>query len=181
MAKGMSVGLISRAASISERTARGLFDGYLIKSGGRRVPTARITASVHEAILAVEFEEAWTPKGFSGQRFREIRESRNLTRRGLAKLTGLCPETFQYWENGRSVPTRQRNVDLALTVLQAEWRDVCDPVVQEESGFDEYEAAFTVDPEADVISDYPCGVCGNTFRSRTLLARHPHPRKKAAE
>ncbi len=180
VAKGMPVGLISRAASISERTARGLLDGYLIKSGGRKVPTARITMSVREAILAVEFEEPWSPKGFSGQRFREIRESRNISRKGLGELTGLCPETFQYWETGRSLPTRQKNMDLALTALQADWQDVCTPPVAEETELDEYVEVYSADPLGDLINDYPCCVCGNIFRSRALLAQHPHPRKKAS-
>lgn len=33
--------------------------------------------------------------------------------------------------------------------------------------------------ESDFVPDYPCLVCGVTFKSRHLLATHPHPKKEA--
>src|SRR3546814_4849445 len=54
------------------------------------------------AVLAVEFEEGWDPKDFSPEKFRQAREARNLSRRGLAQLSGLSEWTFQWWEEGRS-------------------------------------------------------------------------------
>lgn len=32
--------------------------------------------------------------------------------------------------------------------------------------------------DEDYTTPYPCGVCGQSFLSRNLLATHPHPKKK---
>lgn len=37
-----------------------------------------------------------------------------------------------------------------------------------------YRPDFFVEKDFDYANGYPCGVCGNTFNSRTLLATHSH-------
>ncbi len=36
---------------------------------------------------------------------------------------------------------------------------------------------FLVENDLDYTSPYPCGVCGQEIRSRSLLATHAHPKK----
>lgn len=37
-----------------------------------------------------------------------------------------------------------------------------------------YPPDWSAENDLDHTSPYPCGVCGNTFHSRWLLANHPH-------
>lgn len=176
-AKGMPLPLIVERSGVAQRSVYGFLHGFVVRNGARH-QVKQATASAAAAVLAVEFEPGWNPEGFSPEKFKQLRESRNLSRRSLARLTGLTEWTFQYWEQGRSVPTRKANVDAALKALHAEWQDISGPAVQPDA--DEYEVTFRPNPEEDLIPNYPCGVCGNIFRSRTLLARHPHPRRVEA-
>lgn len=41
-----------------------------------------------------------------------------------------------------------------------------------------YRPEFAVENDFDYTSPYPCGVCGETFRSRHQLATHPHDKRK---
>lgn len=69
---------------------------------------------------------------FSGVRFRELRERRGFSRQRLAQAVGLNASTIQYWEAGRSIPTRKNKLDLALRVLDATFEEVCDEVQEGE-------------------------------------------------
>lgn len=64
--------------------------------------------------------------GFSGERFRVLRESRKISRTKLGRLVGVDGSTFKYWETGRSRPQRQGKLDLVLFHLDADFSDVCD-------------------------------------------------------
>lgn len=63
---------------------------------------------------------------FSGSRFRELRERAGLSRERLARQIGVNASTIQYWETGRSLPTRQNKLDLALRVLDVTLEEVCE-------------------------------------------------------
>ena len=117
-----------------------------------------------------------SPAGFSPERFKAVREARNLSRRGLAKLVGMDEGTFQHWENGRSLPKTQVNLQRALDVMGASWEDVSVPV----DGAPADEFTYSPPDRDEYIPDYPCLVCGHTFRSRVLLREHPHPKKKVS-
>lgn len=39
-----------------------------------------------------------------------------------------------------------------------------------------YPPDFAQEQDHDWTSPYPCGVCGRSFNSRSLLATHPHQR-----
>lgn len=62
---------------------------------------------------------------FSGELFRGFRERAGLSRDRLAREIGVNPSTIQYWEFGRSLPTRQNKLDLALRVLDVTLEEVC--------------------------------------------------------
>lgn len=177
VAKGMTVADMIACSSLTGRTLHGLNNGFYVVEGSRR-PIKRITQSTMDDILGIEFKLSWTPDAFRPEKFRGAREAKGLSRVVLGKLTGLCPETFQYWESGRSVPKRKANMDKALAVLGVEWEDVSGPVEAVEP--DEV-AAYKPTGLNDIIADYPCGVCGGIFRSRYLLATHPHNRKKESK
>jgi DNA-binding XRE family transcriptional regulator len=61
---------------------------------------------------------------FDPASFRTLRERRGLSRPQLGKLIGVNPSTIQYWEAGRSTPTRQNKIDLALKALDGTYEDV---------------------------------------------------------
>ena len=166
-AKGMLAKDIAARAGVTDRVIYDMIRGK--RPNGHNVKCCSPDHSA--AILAIEFAPSWTGEGFSPEKFKAVRESRNLSRKALGKLTGLNECTFQYWETGRSKPVRRANMEAALRALGAEWEDVSGPVEPvEESELDSFSMEF-VD---EFIPDYPCQVCGNTFRSRRLLAEHPH-------
>lgn len=180
-AKGMPFQAIATAAGLNDRVIRGLDKGTY-RNSGKTYNVRRCSQGHLDSILAVQFEPPWDPTGFSGVKFRQVRDSRNLSRKALAKLAGLNETTLIYWENGRSMPTRRKNIEATLQALGASWEDVSGPVapreVEEEPGdtLDAYSMTF----RDEYIPDYPCLVCGHTFRSRRLLAEHPHPKKKVS-
>lgn len=171
-AKGMPGRQIAKKAGISARTIYELLHGTR-RTGGKVYQVKRCSPENLERILSVELEVAWDPAAFSPEKFRGVRESRNLARLGLARLAGLDQGTIQHWETGRSKPRRRENLEKALNALQATWEDVSGPPVAAEET-DSYSMEF----RDEEIPDYPCLVCGNLFRSRRLLAVHPHPKKK---
>lgn len=63
---------------------------------------------------------------FSGTRFREFRDKSGLSRNQLAARIGVNASTIQYWETGRSTPTRQNKLDLALRILDVTLEEVCE-------------------------------------------------------
>lgn len=63
---------------------------------------------------------------FSGELFRGFREGKGLSRERLAQKIGVNASTIQYWETGRSLPTRQNKLDLALRVLDVTLEEVCE-------------------------------------------------------
>ena len=63
---------------------------------------------------------------FSGALFRQLREGKALSRERLARQIGVNASTIQYWETGRSLPTRQNKLDLALRALDATLEEVCE-------------------------------------------------------
>lgn len=60
---------------------------------------------------------------FSGERLRELRESRGLTQRRLEELAGLSRGHVHHWENGRYAP-RPATLTVILLVLDATFDDV---------------------------------------------------------
>ncbi len=179
-AKGMRPDTIARHAGVNDRVIRGLIAGHY-RSGGKIYNVKRCSQEHLDSILAVPFEPRWDPTGFSREKFQRFRESKGVSRVSLAKLAGLNASTIQYWENGRSLPTRKNNFQAALQVLGASWEDVSDPVEPKEGiepgdMLDSYSMSF----RDEYVPDYPCQVCRQTFRSRRLLAEHPHPKKKVS-
>jgi DNA-binding XRE family transcriptional regulator len=75
-------------------------------------------------------EEAYTGElypGFSGARLRSLRERQGWSRKALAeRVRGVDASTIQYWEGGRSIPSRQFKLDRVLDVLDATYEDVCE-------------------------------------------------------
>ncbi len=67
---------------------------------------------------------------FSGELFRQFREREGLSRVRLARKIGVNASTIQYWETGRSLPTRQNKLDLALRVLDVTLEEVCEQEVE---------------------------------------------------
>src|SRR5690606_9410224 len=63
---------------------------------------------------------------FSGALFRQLREGKALSRERLARQIGVNAATIQYWETGRSLPTRQNKLDLALRAMDAMLEEVCE-------------------------------------------------------
>lgn len=176
--KGMPFRAIADAAGVTDKIIRDLHAGER-RNSGKVYQVRQCSPKNLAGILAVRFVPGWDPAGFSGVRFREVRESRNMSRPAVARLAGLNESTLIYWETGRSMPTRRPNIEAALKVLEASWEDVCGPPgpawqPAEPPDLDAYSETF-VD---EYIPDYPCQVCGHTFRSRRLLAQHPHPKKE---
>lgn len=63
--------------------------------------------------------------GFDGDLLRQLRESRGMSRKLLARTVGTVNETtLQYWETGRSKPQRQDKLDAVLLALDATVEDV---------------------------------------------------------
>lgn len=176
ISKGMGARTIAERAGVTGRIIYGMYNGELTK-GDRKYRVGRCTPRNLERILAVEFEPDWTGDGFDGERFRAARERQKISRRTLAKMTGLTEWTFQFWETGRSKPTRRDNMEKALKALGLEWQDVSGPV--DEVGADSYEELFT-GPVDEFIPDYPCCVCGEKFRSRIQLATHRHQKRESS-
>lgn len=170
-AKGMSGASIARKCGLTPGVIYGLLNGTH-RVNGKLYQVKQCSPGNAARILAVEFEAPWDPEGFSPEKFRRVRESRNLSRFSLGKLAQLNDTTIQHWETGRSKPAREDKIRAALDALGASWEDVSGPV--EKPGDDGYSVEF-VD---EYIPDYPCLVCGHTFRSRHLLANHPHPKKR---
>lgn len=173
ISKGMGVRPIAERAGVTVRIIYGLRDGRM-RSNGKMRPVRRCSPQNLAKILAVEFEPDWTSEGFDGARFRAAREARGLSRRTLARMTGLDECTFQYWETGRSRPKYRDKFEAALNALGVDWEDVSGPA----GGDDSYEESFTQAGVDEFIPDYPCLVCGQTFRSRVQLATHPHAKKE---
>jgi transcriptional regulator with XRE-family HTH domain len=177
--KGMTILDIIERTGLTSNTIHSLFSG-VSNTHQKNRPVRRCVESTEKIILDLEFEPSWDPASFRPEKFRGAREAQGLSRRTLGRTSGLCSETIQYWENGRSLPKRLSNLNKALRALNLRLEDVTGPVEDEPSEeASDVEWEYTPDPVADVISDYPCGVCGGIFRSRTLLATHPHARKKA--
>jgi transcriptional regulator with XRE-family HTH domain len=178
--KGMTILDIIERTGLTSNTVHSLFSG-VSNTHKKNRPVRQCVESTLSIVLAVEFEPSWDPASFRPEKFRGAREAQGLSHRTLGRTSGLCSETIQYWENGRSLPKRLGNLNRALHVLNLRLEDVTGPVEDEPAAEEaaDVEWEYTPDPVADVISDYPCGVCGGIFRSRTLLATHPHARKKA--
>ena len=177
--KGMLIVDIIERTGLGSNTINSLYSG-VSNTHQKARPVKRCVESTYDTILALEFEPSWDPASFRPEKFRGAREAQGLSRRTLGRASGLCSETIQYWENGRSLPKRLGNLLKALRALNLRLEDVTGPVEDEPAVAAEasdFEWEYTPDPVADVISDYPCGVCGGIFRSRTLLATHPHARK----
>lgn len=179
-AKGMPVQAMADQSGLNSRTILGFVNGYIATGQGYRRPVQRCTVETQAKIFALKFVPAWKPDGFRPDLLRGLRESRGLSRTVLAKASGLCAETLQYWETGRSLPSRKRNIDAVLLVLGAGWEDVSGAKAVSE---DDYSMVFSeglIDQDADYAPDYPCHVCQATFRSLLTLRTHPHPRKKVS-
>lgn len=175
--KGMSIAAIAKKSGCSTRTIYGYYNGW-VYGGGVKREVRRCGEMVLRDVLAVEFEQGWDPSVFSPKKFRALRESQGLSRVVLGKMAGFSPEGIQYWEDGRSQPKRLNNLERVLEALGADLEDVCGPVVETEQDEYVYVEERPFDPEADFIPNYPCGVCKQEFRSRTLLATHPHPKMR---
>jgi len=65
--------------------------------------------------------------GFQPHLLRRLREKAGLSRTALgAMVWGVNESTIQYWEDGRSAPTRQFKLDRVLEALDATYEDVCE-------------------------------------------------------
>ncbi len=110
------VDTIDDPAALPEWTGRcGTVFGWHIHQT-EQIPVCQPCADAHDAGSTV----------FSGARLRALRESRGWSRIRLANEVGVNPTTLQYWETGRSVPTRQNKLDSVLRVLDATYEDVCE-------------------------------------------------------
>jgi hypothetical protein len=49
---------------------------------------------------------------------------------------------------------------------------------QKQGGSGAYLPDFTVEPDLDYTTPYPCGVCGGKFNSRSTLATHSHAKRQ---
>lgn len=61
---------------------------------------------------------------FSGEKFKAVRLARKMTQLGMEKMAGLSPGQTHHWESGRNTP-RAKSLAKALTVLEADYEDVC--------------------------------------------------------
>jgi transcriptional regulator with XRE-family HTH domain len=181
-AKGMLLLDMAEDSGLNERTIRGFFNGYVQTKGHRR-PTSRCLPETLRIVLAIKFRTGWTGEGFRPDLMRGLRESKGFSRHALASAAGICPETIQYWETGRSLPKYKKKLDAVLLLLGATWEDVSGPVVTEQAAEDEYSVIFSeglLGVDADYTPEYPCHVCGAPFRSLLTLRTHPHPKKKVS-
>ena len=65
--------------------------------------------------------------GFNGLRLKALRERKGYSRVRLANAVGgLNASTIQYWESGRSRPSRQNKIDDVAAVLDVTLDDLCD-------------------------------------------------------
>lgn len=179
-AKGMPVQSMADQSGLNTRTILGFINGYIATGRDYRRPVKRCTAETRAKVFALKFVPAWKPDGFRPDLLRGLRESKGLSRMALAKASGLCTETLQYWETGRSLPSRKNNIDTVLRVLGAEWEDVSGAKTTREVPADEYSMIFSegvIDQDADYTPSYPCHVCRATFQSLLTLRTHPHPKK----
>lgn len=174
VAKGMTIPDMVKNCPLGDRMVRGFAVGQY--APGR--PILKCTPKTLETILAIEFMKSWDPKDFVPEKFRALRDSRGIARYSLAKAAGVACETIQYWETGRSLPTRPANLEKVLAVLGAGFDDVTGPLTADQA--DDYQVTYVPKGDVDYAPDYPCHVCGIIFRSRRLLATHPHPKKAAA-
>jgi DNA-binding XRE family transcriptional regulator len=63
---------------------------------------------------------------FSGPLFQSYRQKRGYSRPQLARKVGVHPSTIQYWESGRSVPSPEGMLSVALLVLDVTYEQVCE-------------------------------------------------------
>lgn len=180
-AKGMLVSDMAEQCGLSDRLVRGLFNGYYAAGNGIRRPVRRCTPETFRKAMSIRFRHTWTPEGFRPDLMRGLRDSKGLSRSALGEAAGICPESIQYWETGRSRPKYKKKMDAVLKVLGAGWEDVSGPVVVEAVVEDCYTMVFSdgvVDPMADYDPGYPCQICHIEFKSLLLLRTHPHPKVK---
>lgn len=115
---------------------------------------------------------------FSGEAFKAARLRRGYSQIALETKAGVARGTLHHWELGRYRP----RVPVALRVMEAlgvEFEEISDSPGEPEEDFDVY--LQPVRRFDDNMSAYPCGVCGEEFRSRIQLATHPHPKARNHE
>lgn len=132
-----------------------------------------VPAATAKALLAVDPEAVGLrvsdlPR-FSGEAFKTARIRRGHSQGSLEVQAGVAIGTLYHWEHELVQPT-VRTLRLVLGVLGCEFSEVSKEAIEEYEDFSVY-----LPPLRDAeISPYPCGVCGERFRSRIQLATHPH-------
>jgi transcriptional regulator with XRE-family HTH domain len=159
---------------ISRATGLGLTHLFSLSRPNRQT----VPAATAKAIFAVDPDNVGLrlsdmPR-FSGGAFKAARLRRGHSQSSLEVQAGVAIGTLYHWEAGLCTPL----VSTLLRVMEAlgvDFEEVSERPGETEEDFDVYlQPARHVD---DTMAAYPCGVCGEMFRSRIQLATHPHPKK----
>lgn len=176
--KGMPLNAISRAAGVQVNK---FYQGYYNDQHNKRHEVLRCRAVNRDKILAVRFQLDDIAEGFSGELVQRARVAAGISLSGLARLTGMDPNTVRRWERGENTPRYREQVEKVAAAIGVPYDSLFGPVVPEGDAYTEEAAPRQPVGEDDyIMSGYPCGVCRKTFHSRIRLATHTHPRKAVA-
>lgn len=176
--KGMPLNAISRTAGVQVNK---FYLGYYQDEENRRREVLRCREGNARKILAVRFERDDVGEGFSGELVRRARVEAGVSLLGLARLTGMDPNTVRRWERGENTPRYRRQAEKVAQLLGVPYEAFFSPVVPEGDACTEDQSVQRPVGEDDyIMSGYPCGVCGVEFKSRIRLATHTHKKRSSA-
>lgn len=119
-------------------------------------------------------------RAFSPEKFRALRLAQRFSMRALENSAGLANGQLHHWESGRNLPRAWR-LEKVLAVLGCTFDDVSNAVespAPDPVEVDEMSCELRPGWDDFILAPYPCGVCGERFRSRFMLATHPHGRRR---
>lgn len=171
--KGMPLGLISREAGVQVNK---FYLGYYVDEKLQRHEVLRCRQGTRDAILAVQYRHDDIGEGFSGELIKRARLAAGVSLTGLARLTGMDPNTVRRWERNANFPRYRRQVEKVANALGVPYEAFFAPAEPVEDAYTEEFQRRPAGEDDFIMSGYPCGVCGKEFKSRIKLATHTHER-----
>lgn len=167
---------------IAELTGVGF---HQLDSMCRRDSRKTVSAAEAEAIMALDPSDLPLMESdaerFSPEKFKAVRLSQGYSMRALEVASGVANGQLHHWEAGRNTP-RMWRLQTVLKVLGCGFDAVSVDSAAPGPEPVEPEPALPAPSRVDdfILAPYPCGVCGEGFRSRHMLAHHQHKRKKVS-